>query len=901
MAVILLILVIFIYSTKTDSINKLKKEIQELKEENQLLKSKIFPDGGYNIEKQDVVVKKEMVQNNDKIEYAKETHTDKNIKLEKEYVQPKKTKEKIKSEKERKTTTMFATGATFIILDAIVLITSTWSLMPNIVKTIMLMLIAGIFFALSSFAKKKNLHKAHKAFYYIAMAYIPIFCISISTFGLLGEYLSIFGEGKFIYFTLAGIANSILYYIEYKRKNMPGLFYGSILIQVLTVVVFSCIFETNIQKIVLCMLLYNIGFMALTDKNKIIKDNKYIYSVIPYFGLVFGIFSMFIVNSYIVLCDLILTAVNFLVLYFKNKSSDDFVIFNTVINIIGFYFVWKINSALKIELKSIITILYLIIANCCIIEINKNKGMKNTAIIQLLLSLQIVFFMNISSNMNRFIIALIQLLISIYSYIKLKADSKSSTIINMLIFIYAIISQILLSFVLKISSYQWFVFSSIFTFCVYEVIDQYIVKRENLKIWNFYMSHVYLAIVTLLTLICNLENFSNDIFDWIIITLIYIYSMYKFRGNSIATICKYLSYITTGITLNSICNCVGIQNNVKLVIPSIITVLFLFVEPKLSIKSEMDNIFEILLYIVSYLCISCIQGIGSVIIAIALTAIISMINYLKEKNKSMDVFVKQIVSVIGFIIVGLITFSQENINPFALQIIYLSISLGTSLCAIFKYKKELFAITSGIYLIMAVVSVGNKYFGTIIFLIWNIYNYFIIFKDTNYKKIFKIAIYIDLLTLYNIIIGDLNFDKYATIRLFGYLVCSIAISNIIQEKFDILLKEIVVTLINIYALTIYINNFDGMLFTLVLVYIVIYSYYNKSGNLFIVATVNIILNIFALTRKFWFSVPWWIYLLVVGCVLISFAVKNEANENKSKSKGLIDNIISIKEKIDKGK
>ena len=39
-------------------------------------------------------------------------------------------------------------------------------------------------------------HKASRAFYYIAMAYIPIFFISISAFGLLGKYLSINGFFK---------------------------------------------------------------------------------------------------------------------------------------------------------------------------------------------------------------------------------------------------------------------------------------------------------------------------------------------------------------------------------------------------------------------------------------------------------------------------------------------------------------------------------------------------------------------------------------------------------------------------------------------------------------------------------------------------------------------------------
>ena len=241
---ILVILFIYTYVTKSNNIEELKKEIKKLKEENELLKRKTYSDNSENIDK---LRDDYIVQNNNKVDNIKEANSHEKTKLninqknelEKEQNQLKKAEEKAKKEKERKNTTILATGAIFIILAAIVLLTSTWHVMPNIIKTGILILIAAVFFALSSFAKEKKLKKAAKAFYYIAMAYIPIFCISISAFGFLGEYLSISGEGKYIYFTIAGIANSFFYYLEYKRKNMPELFYGSILIQVLTVVMFG--------------------------------------------------------------------------------------------------------------------------------------------------------------------------------------------------------------------------------------------------------------------------------------------------------------------------------------------------------------------------------------------------------------------------------------------------------------------------------------------------------------------------------------------------------------------------------------------------------------------------------------------------------------------------------------
>ncbi len=805
------------------------------------------------------------------------------------------------NEQERKNTTILATGASFIILAAIVLLTSTWQVMPDIIKTGILLLIAVIFFGLSSFAKRKKLNKAAKAFYYIAMAYIPIFFISISAFGFLGEFLSIKGDGKFIYFTLAGIVNSYFYFKEYKKNKMPELFWGSFLIQVFTVVMFSCIFEVKIQNIVFSTLLYNIIFMILTNNNKTLKGNEYVFSILPYFGLIFCGFLFFNIKSFVVLCDIFFVATNFLILFFKNKKNSNFVIFNTAINIMCLYFVWHINSDLTLVLKNIIAILFYCLINGCIVEINKNTFIKHSAIIQLLIFTQIVFFYNLSSNLNMLVISLIQLIISIYSYIKLKRSVFLLQFASVLIFLYTIISQILLAFVLEISNYQWYVFSCICTFILYEFINKYLIKTKELKNLNFYMSHAYIAIIVVFTLIFNLKAFTNDIFDWLLITMIYIYSMYKCKASSEAVVFKYVSYITIGATLYVISNCIGINTSVKLVIPSIIAVLFLSIENKLKINSDMDYVFKTILYIISYLFIAFIHGIGAVVVAMILTAIINVADYLQKNNQSLIKLSDQIIPFIGFIMVGLITFIKKEVDPFVLQVTYLCIFMLNSVCETLNEKKELFTITAVIYLIMAVASLHNKYFGAIIFLIWNIYNYFIISKEEEYNLLFKVAIYINLLVLYNFIIGDLQLAIYATFRLLGYLIFSLAISENIKESFlDAPIKEIAVTLINIIALMMYLSNFDGMLFTLVLIALVIYSYYSKSGNLFLVTIANIILNIFALTRKFWFSVPWWVYLLVVGSLLIGFAVKNEANENKSISKGIVDNIKNIKEKIDNG-
>ena len=90
-----------------------------------------------------------------------------------------------------------------------------------------------------------------------------------------------------------------------------------------------------------------------------------------------------------------------------------------------------------------------------------------------------------------------------------------------------------------------------------------------------------------------------------------------------------------------------------------------------------------------------------------------------------------------------------------------------------------------------------------------------------------------------------------------------------------------------------------MIFGLLLIAIIFASYIKGYGAIFITSIIAILVNILLLTRTFWFSIPWWIYLLAIGSILISFAIRNEVSENKKiDGKNLIKN---IKEKIDNNK
>ena len=117
-------------------------------------------------------------------------------------------------------------------------------------------------------------------------------------------------------------------------------------------------------------------------------------------------------------------------------------------------------------------------------------------------------------------------------------------------------------------------------------------------------------------------------------------------------------------------------------------------------------------------------------------------------------------------------------------------------------------------------------------------------------------------------------------------------TRFIIKKWDVYLYKVFEYLgsivICLIALFNYSSEMDGIIFVFGLTILVIISYYLKYGPIFLVSLFSIILNVLILTRTFWLNIPWWLYILFIGIILICFAVYNEVNEKKNKT---IENIL----------
>ena len=131
----------------------------------------------------------------------------------------------------------------------------------------------AVFLAISYIADKYfNLKQTSKTFFYIALAYIPITLLSISMFSLFGNFLSLYGDGKYIYLTFSSVLVSYIYHItSIKYKNKP-IFIFNMMFQLLSIIFFISIFTNNTSIIFCGLFIYSIIISLLYLKDKIYFD-----------------------------------------------------------------------------------------------------------------------------------------------------------------------------------------------------------------------------------------------------------------------------------------------------------------------------------------------------------------------------------------------------------------------------------------------------------------------------------------------------------------------------------------------------------------------------------------------------------------------------------------------------
>jgi hypothetical protein len=116
--------------------------------------------------------------------------------------------------RERNITWSLNIGVIFLLIGGLFVATSNWETMTSLMKSGSIAFVSLLFYGIAFLAKKiLRIDKTAFAFIVLGSLFLPIFILSLGWFGLLGSYLSVSGEGRYI----LGILGSLIPVVIYAR------------------------------------------------------------------------------------------------------------------------------------------------------------------------------------------------------------------------------------------------------------------------------------------------------------------------------------------------------------------------------------------------------------------------------------------------------------------------------------------------------------------------------------------------------------------------------------------------------------------------------------------------------------------------------------------------------------
>ncbi|WP_069998728.1 DUF2157 domain-containing protein [Cellulosilyticum sp. I15G10I2] len=90
-------------------------------------------------------------------------------------------------------------GVLFIILSGLIFATTTWKTLPSLARTMIVFSLVIVFFTSSWIAENKlKLKQTSVAFYTLGSIFLPITMIAVGYFRLLGDWFTLYGEGRYL-------------------------------------------------------------------------------------------------------------------------------------------------------------------------------------------------------------------------------------------------------------------------------------------------------------------------------------------------------------------------------------------------------------------------------------------------------------------------------------------------------------------------------------------------------------------------------------------------------------------------------------------------------------------------------------------------------------------------------
>ena len=207
---------------------------------------------------------------------------------------------------------LIVTGAILVVLASIIFLVTGWETMNGVLKTLILFGIQMIFYLFGYVSNKKlDIPKIGKMFNYLTLAFVPVILMSLSFFELVGDYLSINGDGAVYYTGIALIITDVVYKLYGKANKELLAKRASLVVEALAIVFFVSsidIFAIEILAMVIhTIIIYLLLQGGYLDKEAYKGLNEF-YSII-----LIILAALFKSDSIMSFTNLIILAINFFI------------------------------------------------------------------------------------------------------------------------------------------------------------------------------------------------------------------------------------------------------------------------------------------------------------------------------------------------------------------------------------------------------------------------------------------------------------------------------------------------------------------------------------------------------------------------------------------------------------
>ena len=784
-------------------------------------------------------------------------------------------KKEVLSDKEIKNNTILITGSILIVISALVFLTSSWGIITNSLKCLVVFALFGMFVLLSNVANNKlNLPKTARAFKYISLALFPIALVSLSVFNILGSTLAVDGPFIKMYLGIVSIISSLLYtYMANKEKDKVSYF-ASIVFATLGIGLAISQFSKSFVVVLFGLYLYSYFLALLYDKEinffdpKLARITGKIYGIILIVisaGLLLELLLIPTLYNSNVYYNMVLTLFSMISINIYTKKES---IINLSLNSLGVIILFTLlREALPIAMLTVTSQLIMLISIIIINTYNYLRDQKINPIIYglssfVLLTLFIESGVSTHNVLDFSIITLLELLVTIFTYVINYKETK----------FYGYFIPYILEALMIIATFEYDLSPNYLVILSSLLLLVPFIKVDMLKTLNPVIPATIVNTFTVITLT------GEESIAVIIALLIQVgaYYMLSLKDNS-----KYrmLMYIFINILMLNLTNIINYDlNPYALSIGFIINIIIDLLHKDRNFGIIMAN------YIISSFALLDESNLISLIISVCST--LAMVAYIYDTKKKY-----YFIPLLGLWLT-LLTNDSLNGAGFNYTIIPVAIiALGLPLLSLYDKKIEKLFLVSYLYTITLAAIGANSYLVLIIASTISI----IYILTANEKTVFKIALLLSTLLLYYNIMDDLGINL--TVFNAGILlVYTLLITRYIfkmPKSTAKALEYLGFGIVSFMAISMYTSELDGMLFVGLLVLFTFISYINKYGPIFLTSIIFIIINLILLTIEFWLAIPWWIYILGVGVILLLFGINNEAKEKNIKTR-----ITDIKKKMD---